>query len=359
MESLSVASYTLPTDGPEADGTLAWSSTTLVCATARAAGCEGLGWTYAPAACGALIEQVLAPRVIGVSALAIPACTEVMGTAVRNSGRTGLAAYAISAVDVALWDLKARILGVSLTDLLGGLRQGVPIYASGGFTTYDAPTMTRQLNRWLSEGIRRIKIKIGERGGSNVDRDLDRVDTARQVIGATPELYVDASGAYSRKQAVRVGRALEAWDVRWFEEPVPSGDKDGLGIARASLDVDIAAGGDANDVQEFRRLCEVVDCLQVDASRCGGVSGWLRAAAVASAFGLEVSGHCAPHLHLAVAAATPNLRHLEWFHDHVRIESRFLDGVEPPRSGCLRAETSGTGHGYVLKRPDLEEYRVG
>ena len=107
-------------------------------------------------------------------------------------------------------------------------------------------------------------------------------------------------------------------------------------------------------------MCEAaaVDCLQVDASRCGGLTEWLRAAAVAASYGLEVSGHCAPHLHAHVAAATPNLRHLEWFHDHVRIENLFFDGTLDPAGGVLRPAADAPGHGLTLRRGDAEPFRV-
>ncbi|MFT4081777.1 MAG: enolase C-terminal domain-like protein [Nocardioides sp.] len=357
VEEVSTSAYTIPTDTPEADGTFAWRSTTMVCVELTAAGCTGLGWTYAPAPCAGLIAQTLAPRLIGLPAFAIPRCVRVMSTAIRDFGQVGLASYAESAVDVALWDLKARLLDVPLAALLGLVHDEVAVYGSGGFVTYDTATMTAQLRGWLEAGMGAVKIKIGERGGGNVRRDLARVGEAKQVLGDAA-LFVDANGGYRRKQAIQVGRSLEAYDVAWFEEPVTSDDKEGLARASTSLDLDVAAGEYADDVYEMRRLCEVVDCLQVDVTRCGGITGWLRAAAIASSYGLDVSGHCAPHAHLAAAAATQNVRHLEWFHDHARIECRFLDGAEDPQLGRLRARSPSIGHGYRLKEPDLAPYRV-
>jgi L-alanine-DL-glutamate epimerase-like enolase superfamily enzyme len=218
--------------------------------------------------------------------------------------------------------------------------------------------MTAQLRDWTEHGIPRVKIKIGEDWGGAVERDLARVRRARDVVGAGVELYVDANGAYQRKQAMRVGRALEDADVRWFEEPVSSDDKDGLAVLRDGLDIDVTAGEYATDLYELRRLCGVVDCLQVDASRCGGVTGWMNAAALAASYGLEVSAHCAPHLHLAAVAATPNLRHVEYFHDHVRIEQRYLDGSVTAEDGAMPADSSAPGHGFELREQDLAEFRV-
>lgn len=357
VDEVSAAAYAIPTDRPEGDGTLAWDSTTMVCVSVSAGGGSGFGWTYAPAAAARLVEE-MASELVGQPAFAIAALDERLRVTMRNAGVSGVVSCALSAVDVALWDLKARILGVSIADLLGLARHEVPVYGSGGFTTYDAATLEQQVRGWLTAGVPAVKIKIAEDAGDRVARDLRRVRQVRELIGAEVELFVDANGGYTRKQAVRVGRVLGEYDVRWFEEPVSSQDKDGLREIRGLLDLDIAAGEYANDLPEIRRLCGVVDCLQLDATRCGGFSGWLRGAAVANAFGLEVSGHCAPHLHLAVAAAVPNFRHLEWFHDHVRIEQRFLDGAQEPRLGMLRADAGGPGHGLCPKATDLVPYRT-
>jgi L-alanine-DL-glutamate epimerase-like enolase superfamily enzyme len=361
VESVEAAAYTVPTDAPEGDGTLAWSSTGVVVVRARAAdGTVGTGWTYGAPACARLVASPLAEAVRGRSAMDVPGAFEAMVRQVRNIGRPGAAGYALSAVDVALWDLKARILGVPLHRLLGAVRQAVPVYGSGGFTTYDELQLARQLEGWVhGQRIPRVKIKIGESWGTETARDLSRIRQARAAIGADAELYVDANGAYGRKKAIRVLNAAADQDVRWCEEPVSSDDLAGLRAVREAVPADVTAGEYGCDLTYFRRMCEAdaVDCLQADASRCGGITEWQRVAAVAAAFGLEVSGHCAPHLHAHVAAATPNLRHLEWFHDHVRIESMFFDGTLDPVGGSL-APTDAPGHGLTFKEQDAEPYRV-
>jgi len=360
VDAVQVGAYTVPTDAPEADGTMSWDATTLVLVQVRGAGATGTGWTYAPAAAAALVREVLRPVVLGTDLLDVPGTSQAMVRAVRNAGRPGLASYAISAVDVALWDLKARVLELPLHHLLGAVHTRVPVYGSGGFTSYDQAQLDHQLGGWLDQRIPRVKIKIGESWGARSTRDLERIRHTRTVVGDDVELFVDANGGYSAKQAVRVARAAAGYDVRWFEEPVSSDDHEGLREVRRAVDADVAAGEYGTDLYYFRRLCQAgaVDCLQVDASRCGGITEWLRAAAVAAAFGLEVSGHCAPHLHLAVAAATPNLRHLEWFHDHVRIESMFFDGTLAPEGGELVPRDDAPGHGLTLRAGDVAPYRV-
>jgi L-alanine-DL-glutamate epimerase-like enolase superfamily enzyme len=361
IESVDVGVYLVPTGTPEADGTLSWDSTTMVLVRTRAAGTEGIGWTYGSAACEAVISGKLAGVVTGRDVLDVGGAHDAMVKAVRNDGRPGAVGYAISAVDVALWDLKARLLGLPLHRLLGAVRGTVPVYGSGGFTSYTERQLRDQLTYWAGEQrIPRVKIKIGESWGAGAARDLDRIRQARSVIGDATELFVDANGGYGRKQAIRLMREAAEFDVRWLEEPVSSDDLDGLREIRDAVLPDVTAGEYGFDLYYFRRMCAAgaVDCLQADVSRCGGITEWLRVAAIAASFGLEISGHCGPHLHAHAAAATPNLRHLEWFHDHVRIESMFFDGALDPAGGTVRPDPAAPGLGLTLREPDAEHYRV-
>jgi L-alanine-DL-glutamate epimerase-like enolase superfamily enzyme len=361
VDDLGVSVYTVPTDSPEADGTLSWRSTTLVLVRARAGDFEGIGWTYGPAACARLITDLLTDPVVGQDAMDVAGCFDAMVKAVRNAGRPGVAGCALSAVDVALWDLKARLLDIPLHHLLGTIHRSVPIYGSGGFTTYDDDQLRRQLSHWVSDlGIPRVKIKIGESSGSNVRRDLARIRRARTIIGDATELFVDATGGYNCKQAIRAITAAAADDVRWFEEPVSSDDLEGLREVRDAVGPDVTAGEYGYDLAYFRRMCAAgaVDCLQADVSRCGGITEWLRVAAVAASFNLEVSGHCGPNLHAHVAAATPNVRHLEWFHDHVRIESMFFDNTLDPSGGTITPDSTAPGNGLVLRSSDVDKFRI-
>ena len=361
VDGVTATVYEIPTDRPEADGTLAWSSTTLVIARVTAGGRTGLGYTYGSGACKPLIEGELAAAVTGQGVLDTGAALQAMVRAVRNVGRPGLVSYAISAVETALWDLKGTLLGLPVCSLLGAVRETVPVYGSGGFTTYDDAAARAQLERWTGDlAIPRVKIKIGESWGTAQARDLARIAFARKVIGPEAELYVDANGGYGRKQAVRVARAMAEQDVTWFEEPVSSDDLDGLREVRDQVDPDVTAGEYGYDLPYFARMVDAraVDCLQVDVTRCGGITEWLRAAAVAAARGLQVSGHCAPNLHAHVAAAVQNLRHLEYFHDHARIETMLFDGALDPSGGVLRPDLSRPGLGLALKDANGARYRV-
>ncbi|MFI5806851.1 enolase C-terminal domain-like protein [Streptomyces sp. NPDC051561] len=362
LQQLEVTCFSVPTDAPEADGTLTWEATWVVVVEARAADTVyGTGWTYAPTAVATLITQDFCPLLLGLDVLDIPAAHEVMCSAVRDLGRPGLTSAAISAVDLALWDLKARLLGLPLARLLGAAREAVPVYGSGGFTTYHDTHLASQLAGWVhGQGIDRVKIQIGEARGRAAVRDLDRTRLAREVIGSQAELYVDASGAYTRKQAVRIGAPLAEYGVGWFEEPVPPDDLAGLRLVRDAVVSDVAAGAHGGGLAPFARMVTAgsVDCLVLDATRCGGATDFLRAAALAQAHGLEISTHGAPHAHAHLAAAVPNLRHVEWFHDHVRVESMFFDGALDPTGGALRVDSGAPGHGLTFRHEEAEPYRV-
>ncbi|WP_188186870.1 enolase C-terminal domain-like protein [Nonomuraea sp. SYSU D8015] len=353
VSEINAAVYTIPTDQPETDGTLTWDHTTMVLVEARAEDETGIGWTYGPAACASVVHDQLAPLVRGMSAFDVPAAFTTMVREIRNAGRPGVAGYAISAVETALWDLKARLLGLPLCGLLGQALPHVPVYGSGGFVNYTIPQLHEQVSQWVhEEGIPRVKIKIG---GAD---DITRVRQARDAMGPLAGLYVDANGAYTAKQAIRIAEVLEGSDVSWFEEPVSSDDLAGLRQVRDATQIDVTAGEYGYDLFYFRRMAEAVDCLQIDVTRCGGILEWQRATAIAAAHNLEVSAHCAPQLHLHAALATPNLRHVEWFHDHVRIESLFFDGFRTPVEGMLEPDLTRPGIGLELRTPDVEKYRI-
>ncbi|MDQ0381229.1 enolase C-terminal domain-like protein [Amycolatopsis thermophila] len=351
--------YRIPTPAPEADATLSWDHTTMVAVWVHAGGVTGLGWTYAHEACVPLAEGPLARAILGRPVLDVPGRWEAMRSAVRNLGRPGLVSCALSAVDIALWDAAARLLDLGVSRLLGRVHDEVAVYGSGGFVSQHLHELHSQLEDWTGRGIPRVKIKIGEDAGHRLDRDLARVRAARDVIGPGTELYVDANGGYTRGQARRVAPALEELGVSWFEEPVSSDDLDGLAALRDEISADVTAGEYGYDLAYFARMVPAVDCLQIDVTRCGGYTEWRRIAAVAQAGGLDVSAHCAPALSAHAGVATANIRHLEWFADHERIESAFVDGALAPEGGRARPDPSAPGHGFTLKEADLEPYAVG
>jgi L-alanine-DL-glutamate epimerase-like enolase superfamily enzyme len=280
-----------------------------------------------------------------------------MVRAVRNQGRPGIAACAISALDIALWDLRAKLLDVSLADAVGRAHHARPVYGSGGFTSQSDGELADELRGWVEQGIRAVKIKVGR----DADRDPRRVAVARETIGDDVALFVDANGAYTRRQALAFAEVFADAGVAWFEEPVSSDDLEGLRFVRdrAPVGMEVTAGEYGYDLVYFERMLAsgAVDCLQADVTRAGGVTGFLRVGALADAHNLDMSSHTAPQVSAHAGVCVWHLRHLEYFADHVRIESMLFDGALEPAGGALRPDRDRPGLGVELKRADAERYR--
>jgi L-alanine-DL-glutamate epimerase-like enolase superfamily enzyme len=358
---LDTAVYRVPTDRPEADGTMQWDSTTLVVVEAVAEnGQRGLGFSYCAAAAAGVVHDQLAPAVVGSSTDDIRATWSLMIAAVRNIGRQGVAATAISAVDIALWDLKAKLVRKPLFKLLSPQRTRVPIYGSGGFTSYTDRELCEQLAGWVGAGIPRVKMKIGTDWGAQQETDVRRVRLAREAIGTDAELFVDANGAYSAKEAIGLAQRFAQHNVSYFEEPVSSDHLDQLADVRQHTPMAIAAGEYGFDPWYFATMLSAgaVDILQADVTRCLGVTGWLEAAQLAHAAAIPFSAHTAPSIHAQIGCAAPAIAHVEYFYDHARVEQMLFDAAPRPSEGCLCPDPVATGLGIELKRADAEPWRI-
>lgn len=358
IESVCASAFRIPTQTHESDGTFSWDATTLVLVEIAAADAAGLGFTYADTATATLIRDSLGAKIVGLDPCDTGRCWTLLVDAVRNLGRPGIASMAISVIDNAIWDLKARLLGLPLVKLLGQVRDTLPIYGSGGFTSYSDQKLQEQLAGWVEEGIQRVKMKIGR----EPHRDAERVAAARAAIGDTAQLFVDANGAYARKEALELADSFARCHVSWFEEPVCSDDLDGLHLIRdkAPPGMEIAAGEYGYDETYFRRMLEAgaVDVLQADATRCGGITGFLLADALCQAAHVPLSSHCGPSMHLHVGCAARALRHAEYFYDHVRIENMLFEGVAQPKNGALKPDLNRPGHGLEFKHADAEQFKI-
>jgi L-alanine-DL-glutamate epimerase-like enolase superfamily enzyme len=358
ITSSHVRVYTVPTDAPEADGTFEWNRTTLVLAELCSGTTKALGYTYADTATARLISTLLDDVVRGRDAFEHGAILQALYKRVRNLGTTGMAMMAISAIDNALWDLRARLLDVPLVRLLGRVRSEIALYGSGGFTSYDDQQLESQLGEWVEQGFRMVKMKIGSHPGD----DVRRVSVARKAIGDAVQLFVDANGAYTASQAIQFAEEFIQRGVKWFEEPVSSDDLAGLRQVRerAPGGMDIAAGEYGYTAWYFREMLEAqsVTVLQADATRCGGISGFLDAASLCWAAHRALSSHCAPSLHVHVCCAVPRAVHMEYFHDHAGIERRFFEGFCEPRNGVMSPDLSRPGFGLTLRESDAARYAV-
>lgn len=358
IDRCEVSAYRIPTESPESDGTLEWDSTTLVLVEVQAASKTGLGFTYAGVSTGLLIQEKLKTLVVGSNPMGVESIWGEMVRSIRNLGRPGLSSMAIAATDIALWDLKARLLDIPLLDLLGRVRTGIAAYGSGGFTSYSLAQLQTQLGDWVTSGLHSVKMKIGR----EPEKDPARVRAAREAIGPHAELFVDANGAYSQKQALEKARVFEASGVKWFEEPVTSDDLAGLRFVRerAPDSTVIAAGEYGYDLTYFRHMLEegAVDVLQADATRCAGITGFLQAGALCEAFLTPLSAHTAPSIHQHPCCALNRACNVEYFYDHYRIEHMLFDGAAAPVQGELKPDLSRPGLGLEFKRADARRYAV-
>ncbi|HEY8296497.1 MAG TPA: enolase C-terminal domain-like protein [Candidatus Baltobacteraceae bacterium] len=358
IDALEVRAYKIPTATPESDGTLKWDATTLVYVEVHGAGETGMGYTYADVATAKLIETLLRETVVGKDAFQIAARWDEMFARSRNLGRDGITSMAVSAVDVALWDLKAKVLGVPAYVLLGAARERVPVYGSGGFTAYTEQQLCEQLAGWVGDGIPRVKMKVGR----EPQIDPKRVAAARAAIGDRAELFIDANGAYSAQQAIGLAQAFAEQGVTWFEEPVYREDYAGTRFVREHVPagMDVSSGEYGYGLYTFARMIDAgtVDVLQADATRCGGFSGLLAVDGLCQSTMTPLSTHCAPHLHLHAAMACKQLRHIEYFFDHVRIERMLFDGAADPENGDLTPDSTRPGIGLTLRRTDAERFAL-
>lgn len=358
VTALSVSAYTIPTATPEADGTIEWNSTTLILVEITAADKTGIGYTYAHQSAAVVIETVLKKIVLDANAIDIPSINKKMIDAIRNDGQTGIAMMAVSAVDNALWDLKAKLFDVPLCKLLGKAKDSMLIYGSGGFTSYTKKQLHQQLSGWVDEGIQHVKIKVGTHPGN----DVERVKEARNAIGKDAALFIDANGAYTVKQAIEKSYQFATYNVSWFEEPVTSDNLEGLQFIREHVqpEVNIAAGEYGYSLPYFHHMLKAnaVDILQADATRCGGISNFIKIASIAEAYQIPFSSHCAPALHLHAAISLNNFYIAEYFYDHVRIENMLFDGVKQPVNGNIVPDLSRSGIGLEFKHKDAERFKL-
>ena len=358
IDGVEAAAYKIPTaTEEESDGTLVWDSTSVVVVEVHANGLTGLGYTYCHPAAVEVITSKLANVIEQTDALMPQHTWAQLQVQARQLGRAGIAAMAISAVDIALWDLKAKLLDCCLADALPRFHECVPIYASGGFTNYSEQQLREQVRDWADQGFASMKIKVGR----DKVADPGRVDTVRSVAGPNVELMVDGNGAYTPQEALHWAGCFREQGVTYFEEPLSSQDLHGLAELRrrAPAGLAIAAGEYGWNLPYFQQMldAEAVHILQADVTRCGGITNLLRIDGLCKARNLPFSAHCAPAVSAHACCAMETVVHIEYFFDHYRIEGLLFDGTLDPEQGLLSPDRSRSGHGLELKG-DAARYRV-
>lgn len=295
-----------------------------------AQGYEGLGFSYSKRAGGPAQyahAREVAENLLGEDPSDIAKVYDKLLWAGASVGRSGVATQALAAIDIALWDLKAKRAGLPLAKLLGSYRDSVRTYdTSGGFLHASIAEITERATASLAAGIAGIKIKVGL---PDTAEDLRRVRAVREHLGPDVPLMVDANQQWNRSTALRMGRALEEFNLTWIEEPLDAYDSAGHAALAAALDTPIATGEMLASVAEHEQLIAAKSCdiLQPDAPRVGGITQFLRLCTLAHSAGLDLAPHFAMEIHVHLAAAYPHepwVEHFDWldplFNERLEIE---------------------------------------
>ena len=241
-----------------------------------------------------------------------------------------------------------------LTSLLPAAHDRVPVYGSGGFCSYSLDRLREQLGGWVEQGIPRVKMKLGR----EPRRDPARLDAARDAIGDAPSCTSTRTAPSApRRRCAGRGATSSEWDVTLVRGArVVGGLRTGCASCASTRRSTSPRVSTPTSPRTSATSIGCVDCLQADVTRCGGITGLLRVNGLASAHGLDVSAHCAPQLSAHAFCGVDRLRHLEYFHDHVRVEAMLFDGVLEPVDGVLVPDRSRPGHGLELKRADAQRW---
>lgn len=319
-------------------------------------GCVPIG---EPFSVTSIIERKLKNLVIGED----PFATEIIWDKMYREmyrDRKGAAIRAISAVDIALWDIKGKALNMPLYKLLGGNQKKVPCYASGGYYKEGKGIegLVKEMMSYVNRGFKAVKMKVG---AVSLDQDIERVKAVRENIGEDITLLIDANNAYNTHEAIKAGRAFEKYDAYWFEEPV--GPEDFLGSRKVAekLDIPVASGELEYTIYGFMNLVEnrAVDIIQPDATVVGGITEWMKIAGLARAYGIPVAPHWEQEVHMHLTSATPNAMWVEFFMKEIDVRKEaelYKDYVEPV-NGYLEIPDK-PGLGVELDEKAVEKYRI-
>jgi L-alanine-DL-glutamate epimerase-like enolase superfamily enzyme len=359
ITDLTTSLLQIPSAQPLGDATATWNLLGGCFAHIRTnAGLEGLGWSGASSAIREVIEHNLKPIIVGSDPLEIERLWDRMFSSVRSIGRKGAALCAISAVDIALWDLKAKMLGLPLYKLLGPYTDSVPVYGSGGWTTLSDAELVNEMAGYVQRGFTHVKMKVGRNFGSCEADDIRRLALVRKALGADVGIYVDANGGYRAKQAISIAKRFEEYGVSLFEEPVIADDIEGLSVIAKSTTIPIAAGENEYTKYGFKDLIARggVDVVQPDVGRVGGVTEWLKVAHLAEAFNLPVAPHAMQLVHLHLACATPNLMKVEVIGVQEDYSRELFQEIPPHNGGMWAPFPDKPGLGVELRQDAVARF---
>ena len=304
----------LPADEPLAGGPAAPGMTRnfVTLRIGTDAGIEGIGYTFFGAALtGALREAVDAfgQLAIGEDPLRTEAIGAKLRTAAAGSGPGGIQTLALSAIDIALWDIKGKALNLPLWQMIGGARERVPTYASGALMRhFPLDHLVKAGPKLVEKGFRQMKTQLALPGDTSPAIEVDRIRRMREAIGPDIDLMCDINQRWRVEQAIDIGKRIEDVHLYWLEDVTAHDDYPGLARVSEALDTPVAGGEYLYGPVPFRHMMEArsVDIIMIDLMRAGGITGWLKIAGMAEAFNLPVVSHLVPEIHVHLIAAIPN-----------------------------------------------------
>jgi L-alanine-DL-glutamate epimerase-like enolase superfamily enzyme len=321
-------------------------------------GIEGLGYTMLVGGDGAssvraYLDDNIVPRLIGKNPLQIGKIWEEMYDADRGLRKKGIPVYAISLIDIGLWDILGKSVGKPIWQLLGACRDRVPVYGGGGFLSYTVADLIKEAENALAMGCRHYKMKIGL---PDIMENVNRVKAVRKAVGDKVRLIVDANQRWDVQTNIRVGKMLEEYDIFWYEEPVYADNIRGCAEVARRINIPVATGENEYTRYGFRDLIEqkAATILNPDITRCGGFSEMMKIAHLAAAYDVKIAPHVVPELSLHVGASIPNVLLLEWSIGRPtglwRDDPQVVDGAitVPDRPG----------HGMEFTKTAIRKYQV-
>lgn len=360
ITKMEVHAYSKPYDVPISNGKYTYHNTEIIiCLVHTDDGITGVGWTHGDEITYTAAKKI-EPYIVGEDPLNVERIWEKIYLP-KIFGRKGLATRAISAVDIALWDIRGKYANMPLYKMLGGFRNEVPVYVAGGYyeTGKSNAKLQEEMEANLAKGVKAIKMKIGR---LSIKDDIKRIEDVQKSVGPDVEVLVDANNAYTRMDALKMGRALDDLGVYWFEEPISCDDFEGSAFLVDRLDTPIAAGENEYTRFGFRDMIQAksVNVINADAQILGGITEWKKVADLASAYNIPIAPHGDQEIHVHLVSSVANGLIVEYYDTNTNVlRDRMFTHKTTLNSNGTVSPSELPGIGVELDLDAIKEFKVG